>query len=67
MSQDYIYAKTPAGEEAVTQRSIVQRSLRSLLIMIDGQTRIGEIAQRFPDPALVEGLVLELEQRGLVV
>lgn len=66
MSQDYIYAKTPAGEEAVKQRSVVQRSLRSLLIMIDGQTRIAEIAQRFPDPTLVEGLVLELEQRGLV-
>lgn len=66
MNETAVYVKTEAGEEAVSKRTIVQRNLRSILIMIDGRTPIGNLAQQFGDPLIVEGLVGELEHRGLV-
>ena len=66
MNEKAVYAKTEAGEEAVTKRTIVQRNLRSILIMVDGRTPVGSLAQLFGDPLIVEGLIGELEHRGLV-
>lgn len=66
MNENAVYIKTEAGEDAVTKRTIVQRNLRSVLIMIDGRTPVGSLAQQFGDPLIVEGLVGELEHRGLV-
>lgn len=66
MNENAVYIKTDAGEDAVTKRTIVQRNLRSVLIMIDGRTPVGSLAQQFGDPLIVEGLVGELEHRGLV-
>ncbi|MBL8482887.1 MAG: hypothetical protein JNJ60_11880 [Rhodocyclaceae bacterium] len=66
MDKHTIFCKTPAGEDAVEQRSIVQRNLRSVLIMIDGQTTVEEIAHRFPDKGTAEALIGELEMRGLI-
>ncbi|MFW2454534.1 MAG: hypothetical protein ACN4E4_01050, partial [Methyloversatilis discipulorum] len=66
MNENAVYVKTEAGEEAVSKRTIVQRNLRSILIMIDGRTPVGNLAQQFGDPLIVEGLVGELEHRGLV-
>jgi hypothetical protein len=66
MNENSVYIKTDAGEDAVTKRTIVQRNLRSVLIMIDGRTPVGNLAQQFGDPLIVEGLVGELEHRGLV-
>jgi hypothetical protein len=66
MNENAVYVKTEAGEDAVTKRTIVQRNLRSVLIMIDGRTPVGNLAQQFGDPLIVEGLVGELEHRGLV-
>ena len=66
MNENAVYVKTEAGEEAVSKRTIVQRNLRSILIMIDGRTPVGSLAQQFGDPLIVEGLVGELEHRGLV-
>ncbi len=66
MNENVVFIKTEAGEDAVTKRTIVQRNLRSVLIMIDGRTPVGSLAQQFGDPLIVEGLVGELEHRGLV-
>lgn len=66
MNENAVYVKTEAGEEAVSKRTIVQRNLRSILIMVDGRTPVGNLAQQFGDPLIVEGLVGELEHRGLV-
>jgi hypothetical protein len=66
MNENAVFIKTEAGEDAVTRRTIVQRNLRSVLIMIDGRTPVGNLAQQFGDPLIVEGLVGELEHRGLV-
>lgn len=66
MNENAVYVKTDAGEEAVTKRTIVQRNLRSILIMVDGRTPVGSLAQQFGDPLIVEGLIGELEHRGLV-
>lgn len=66
MNENAVYVKTEAGEEAVTKRTIVQRNLRSILIMVDGRTPVGSLAQQFGDPLIVEGLIGELEHRGLV-
>jgi len=66
MNENAVFIKTEAGEDAVTKRTIVQRNLRSVLIMIDGRTPVGNLAQQFGDPLIVEGLVGELEHRGLV-
>jgi len=66
MNENAVFTKTEAGEDAVSKRTIVQRNLRSVLIMIDGRTPVGNLAQQFGDPLIVEGLVGELEHRGLV-
>lgn len=66
MNEDAVYVKTEAGEDAVSKRTIVQRNLRSVLIMIDGRTPVGHLAQQFGDPLIIEGLVGELEHRGLI-
>lgn len=66
MNENAVYVKTEAGEEAVTKRTIVQRNLRSILIMVDGRTPVVSLAQQFGDPLIVEGLIGELEHRGLV-
>ncbi|MBL8471086.1 MAG: hypothetical protein KF778_16560 [Rhodocyclaceae bacterium] len=66
MDKQAIFCKTTSGEDAVEQRSIVQRNLRSVLIMIDGQTTVEEIAHRFPDKGTAEALIGELEMRGLI-
>jgi len=66
MNEDAVYVKTEAGEDAVSKRTIVQRNLRSVLIMIDGRTPVGNLAQQFGDPLIIEGLVGELEHRGLI-
>ncbi|WP_439537113.1 AsmA-like C-terminal region-containing protein [Methyloversatilis sp.] len=66
MNENAVFIKTEAGEDAVSKRTIVQRNLRSVLIMIDGRTPVGNLAQQFGDSLIVEGLVGELEHRGLV-
>lgn len=66
MKPDSKYRKTQAGEEAVRRRQISQRNLRSVLIMIDGNTTVQEIASRFGDIESVSGLIMELVHRGLV-
>lgn len=66
MKSSTVFRKTPAGEEAVQERRISQRNLRSVLIMINGQASVAEIIDRFGDPLVVEGLIAELEHRGLV-
>lgn len=66
MKPSTVYRKTAAGEDAIQGRRISQRNLRSVLIMINGEASVADIAERFGDPQVVEGLVEELEHRGLV-
>ncbi len=66
MKSSTVFRKTPAGEEAIQERRISQRNLRSVLIMVNGQASVAEITDRFGDPLVVEGLIAELEHRGLV-
>ena len=44
MNYDQVYVKTREGEEAVHQRTrLVQRNLRTVLILIDGKSSVAEL------------------------
>jgi len=67
MRDDLIYAKTPAGEEAVQERTrLVQRNLRMVLILVDGVVNVGGLKKEVGDPAMVESALAELERLGMI-
>lgn len=68
MDANLIYIKTPAGEEAVRQRTrVVQRNTRMVLILVDGNSTVGELCQKTGNEQLVESALLDLERDGLIV
>lgn len=67
MDKYTVFSKTPAGEEAVRQRTrLVQRNLRNILIMVDGQSTVRDLAKRFGDPTVTEHALAELERSGYI-
>lgn len=67
MSDDSIYFKTAAGEAAVRERTrLVQRNLRTVLILIDGLADVAALKTKAGDAAMVDAAVIELESMGLI-
>jgi hypothetical protein len=67
MDANLIYIKTPAGEEAVRQRTrVVQRNTRMVLILVDGNSTVGELCQKTGNVQLVESALQDLERDGLI-
>jgi len=67
MDKYTVFSKTAAGEEAVRQRTrLVQRNLRNILIMVDGQSTVGDLAKRFGDQTVTEHALSELERSGYI-
>ncbi len=67
MKDDLIYTKTPAGEDAVQERTrLVQRNLRMVLILVDGVVNVAGLKQEVGDSAMVESALAELERLGLI-
>jgi len=68
MDKTTIFSKTADGEEAVKQRTrLVQRNLRNILIMVDGESSVADLAERFGDMAVVENALAELSAMGFIV
>ncbi len=68
LDSNSIFSKTADGEEAVVHRTrLVQRNLRNILIMVDGQSSVADLAERFGDMAVVENALAELLALGFVV
>lgn len=67
MDQNLVYSKTPAGEEAIRQRTrVVQRNLRMVLILVDGKAPVGELSAKVGNAQLVEQSLQELERDGFI-
>jgi hypothetical protein len=67
MDKKTVFAKTKEGEEAMRQRTrLVQRNLRSILIMVDGQTTVAELSRRFGDKNAAEAALAELLAGGFI-
>ncbi len=63
-----VFAKTPAGDEALQQGTrLVQRNLRMVLLQVDGQLTVSELADKIGNQQLVESALLELEGSGYIV
>ena len=62
-----IYAKTASGEEAMLQRTrVVQRNLRMVLILVDGNATVAELCDKTGNAQLTQNALLELEDDGFI-
>jgi hypothetical protein len=67
MNIETIFVKTSEGEAAMHQRTrLVQRNLRTVLIVVDGRSTVGELKKKLNDPAIAESSLEELERMGLI-
>ena len=67
MDANLIYEKTPAGEEAVKQRTrVVQRNMRMVLILVDGKSTVAELYEKTGNAQIVDNAIADLERDGLV-
>jgi hypothetical protein len=68
MKDDLIFAKTAAGEEAIRERTrLVQRNLRTVLIVVDGIADVAALKRSIGDAVMVDSALAELELMGLIV
>ena len=64
---DLVFAKTPAGEEAMLQRTrVVQRNVRMVLILVDGNATVAELCEKTGNAALTQDALIELERDGFI-
>lgn len=62
-----VFAKTPAGEEAMLQRTrVVQRNVRMVLILVDGNATVAELCDKTGNAPITQNALLELEHGGLI-
>lgn len=67
MNDDLIFFKTPAGDEAVRERTrLVKRNLRMVLILVDGFADVTALKQKTGDAAMVESALPELLRMNLI-
>lgn len=67
MDPNSIYVKTAAGENAIQQRTrVIQRNVRMVLILVDGQSSVADLSRKTGNPQLTENALLELEKGGFV-
>ena len=65
MDKNTVFVKTEEGEEAVRQRTrLVQRNLRNILIMVDGNATVADLARRFGDETTTQHALAELLARA---
>ncbi|HTY99506.1 MAG TPA: hypothetical protein VMB75_06705, partial [Rhodocyclaceae bacterium] len=68
MDDSTIFDKTAAGEEAVRERTrLVQRNLRLMLILVDGQKTVAELKSKGGESLVAEATLAQLEGLGLIV
>ncbi|OOG25970.1 hypothetical protein B1C78_05435 [Thioalkalivibrio denitrificans] len=66
MDKTGIYGKTPRGLEEIDTRALkLPPKLRQLLIMVDGETDVASLAERF-DQGNAVGHIIALEHMGLI-
>lgn len=62
-----VFAKTPAGEEAMLQRTrVVQRNVRMVLILVDGNATVAELCDKTGNAPITQNALLELEHDGFI-
>ncbi len=67
MDKNTVFVKTEEGEDAVRQRTrLVQRNLRNILIMVDGNATVADLARRFGDETTTQHALAELLAGGFI-
>lgn len=67
MDNALVFFRTVAGEAAVRQPTrIVQRNLRTALMLVDGRRQVADIVARFGDIAVGEAALADLLRSGLI-
>jgi hypothetical protein len=67
MDSDIIYVKTASGEEAMLQRTrVMQRNVRMVLILVDGQSTVADLCGKTGNAQLTENALRELEKGGFI-
>ncbi len=67
MDNKLVYALTPVGDEAVRQSTrVVKRTLRMVLVQVDGKLSIAELATKIGNQQVVEKALQELEEGGFI-
>ncbi len=67
MDSDLVYIKTASGEGAILQRTkVMQRNVRMILILVDGQSTVGDLCGKTGNVQLTENALRELENGGFV-
>lgn len=67
MDPNLVYVKTASGEEAILQRTrVMQRNVRMVLILVDGQSSVGDLCGKTGNVQLTESALSELEKGGFV-
>lgn len=67
MDLSLVYRKTPAGEEALRERTRLRRSrLRAVLIQVDGQATAGDLCQRLGTEFRPKASLTQLQRLGLI-
>lgn len=67
LDSNLVFAKTAAGEEAMLQRTrVVQRNVRMVLILVDGNATVAELCDKTGNTQLTQNALLELEGDGFV-
>ncbi|MFZ4536803.1 AsmA-like C-terminal region-containing protein [Propionivibrio sp.] len=67
MDPNLIYAKTASGEGAMYQRTrVMQRNVRMILILVDGQSTVADLSLKTGNPQLTENALFELEKSGFI-
>lgn len=67
MNRDLVFAKTFEGEEAVEQRTrLVQRNLRTVLILVDGKSNVGQLVSKAGSEEVLVATLEQLERDGFI-
>lgn len=67
MDPNLIYTKTASGEEAMRQRTrVVQRSMRMVLILVDGKATVADLCAKTANATMTESALRDLEQGGFI-
>lgn len=67
MNDTQIFCKTAEGERALVQRTrLVQRNLRNVLILVDGNATVSDLTVKLRDRTFVEASLTELKRGGFI-
>ena len=67
MNLEQVFTKTRDGEEAINQRTrLVQRNLRTVLILIDGKSTVGDLIEKVGSEEVLFGALEQLERDGFI-